>query len=192
MGEWQKQVQRCSNSAAANCVVGFYCHTLQCMSAVLNTNVWGVPTKFPEWFYCKPQLTERGHFQVLPFSSPTMSPLFEIFLELLLWNIFQCCRNIFLMSSVPQSLQPFKADFIFGNSHKSFGAKYREPGGCSISVIDFFGQKLLDRERLVSWSLVIVENPIVGPKFKPFFYAQLHVTASLFPHNKFGWLFPLV
>jgi hypothetical protein len=29
------------------------------------------------------------------------------------------------------------------------------------------GQKLLDREHLVSWSTVTVENPIVGPKFRP-------------------------
>jgi hypothetical protein len=26
----------------------------------------------------------------------------------------------------------------------------------------------------------MVENPIVGPKFEPLFYAQLHVTASVF------------
>jgi hypothetical protein len=29
----------------------------------------------------------------------------------------------------------------------------------------FLGQKLLDRERLVSWSIVMLENPNVGPKF---------------------------
>jgi hypothetical protein len=32
----------------------------------------------------------------------------------------------------------------------------------------FWGQKRLDRERLVSWSIVMVENPIVGPKFRHF------------------------
>jgi hypothetical protein len=31
------------------------------------------------------------------------------------------------------------------------------------------GQKLLDRERLVSWRIVMVENPIVGPKFRSFY-----------------------
>jgi hypothetical protein len=31
----------------------------------------------------------------------------------------------------------------------------------------FLGQKLLDRERLVSWSIVVVENRIIGPKFRP-------------------------
>jgi len=63
-----------------------------------------------------------------------------------------------------------KADFISGNSQKSFVAKSGEKGGCSISAIHFFflGQKLLDKEHLVSWSIVIVENPIVEPNFKPF------------------------
>jgi hypothetical protein len=32
----------------------------------------------------------------------------------------------------------------------------------------FLGQKLLDREYLVSWKIVMVENPIAGLKFRPF------------------------
>jgi len=43
-------------------------------------------------------------FQGLPLSSyainPTMLPLLEIFLVLLLWNDFQCRRQNFFMSSV--------------------------------------------------------------------------------------------
>jgi len=31
----------------------------------------------------------------------------------------------------------------------------------------FLGLKLLDKERLVSWRIVIVENPIVGSIFRP-------------------------
>jgi hypothetical protein len=31
----------------------------------------------------------------------------------------------------------------------------------------FFGQKLFDREHLVSWSFVMVENSITGTKFRP-------------------------
>jgi hypothetical protein len=31
----------------------------------------------------------------------------------------------------------------------------------------FLGQKLLHREHLVNWSVVIVENLFVGPKFRP-------------------------
>jgi hypothetical protein len=50
----------------------------------------------------------------------------------------------------------------------------------------FLGQKLLDRERLVSWNTVMVEIPIVEPKFMPFYMQQLHITASVFPHNKVG------
>jgi hypothetical protein len=34
--------------------------------------------------------------------------------------------------------------------------------------IGFLGQKLLDRERLMSWSTVMVENQIIGPKFRLF------------------------
>jgi len=30
------------------------------------------------------------------------------------------------------------------------------------------GQQLLDRQLIVRWSIVMVENPIVGPKFRPF------------------------
>jgi len=43
-------------------------------------------------------------FKVLPLSScalcPIMLPLLVAFLELLLWNSFQCCCPIFQMSSV--------------------------------------------------------------------------------------------
>jgi hypothetical protein len=44
----------------------------------------------------------------------------------------------------------------------------------------FLGHKVPDRERLVSWSIVMEEDPIVGPKFRPFY------TPSVFPHNEFG------
>jgi hypothetical protein len=49
----------------------------------------------------------------------------------------------------------------------------------------FLGQKLLDRESLVSWSTVMVDNPTVGP-IQAFYYAQLHVTASAVQQNKLG------
>jgi hypothetical protein len=47
-------------------------------------------------------------------------------------------------------------------------------------------QKPLDREPFVNWSIVVVENPILGPKFRPFSIAELHATAIIFPHNKPG------
>jgi hypothetical protein len=69
-------------------------------------------------------------FEVLPLStcacSPTVLPLVETFLGLLLWISFQCHLHLFFVSSVSRSLCLFKADLIFGNSHKSFGAKSRE------------------------------------------------------------------
>jgi hypothetical protein len=34
--------------------------------------------------------------------------------------------------------------------------------------VRFLGQKLLDKELLVKWRTVMAENPIVGPKFRPF------------------------
>jgi hypothetical protein len=40
----------------------------------------------------------------------------------------------------------------------------------------------------VSWSIVMVENPIFGPNLSPF-YTDLHSTNSVFPHLKLGWLF---
>jgi hypothetical protein len=53
----------------------------------------------------------------------------ETFLKLLLQNSFQChCHFFFFfwMYSLYRNLCPFKADFIFGNSQKSFGAKSGE------------------------------------------------------------------
>jgi hypothetical protein len=41
---------------------------------------------------------------------------------------------------------------------------------------------LLDRERLGSFSTVMVENPIVRPKFKPF---STHITVSV---SKFSYI----
>jgi len=49
-------------------------------------------------------LLRRVTFEVLPLNScalsPTMLPLLETFLELLLWNSFQCRRHVFYISSV--------------------------------------------------------------------------------------------
>jgi len=66
-------------------------------------------------------------FKVRPFNScalkPTMLPLFDTFLGLLLWNNFQYHGHIFWMSSVSRNLRPCKATLFFGNSPKSFGIK---------------------------------------------------------------------
>jgi hypothetical protein len=82
------------------------------------------------------------------------------------------------MSSVHLNLRPCKTNFIFGNSQKSFGVKSGEYGVFSISVIDFWARNCLI-ESLVSWSIIMVETPVVEPKVQTFVYAQLHITASV-------------
>jgi hypothetical protein len=44
----------------------------------------------------------------------------------------------------------------------------------------FLGQKPFDEERHVSWSIVTLENPIVGPKFSPF---SLFLCLNLVAHS---------
>jgi hypothetical protein len=72
------------------------------------------------------------------------------------------------MSSISRKIRPTKADFIFGNSQESLEAKSGEQGGCYSSVIDFWARNCLkDSESLMSWSTVMVDNPIVRPNFRP-------------------------
>jgi hypothetical protein len=59
---------------------------------------------------------------------PTMLPLLESLLELQL---------------ISKHLCPFKVDFIFGNSQKSFRAKSGEQGECFISLINFWPRNCL-------------------------------------------------
>jgi len=54
------------------------------------------------------------------------------------------------------------------------------------------GQKLLDRECLVSWSSVIIENPITGPKFRPFSTQSFTQLLQYFHIINLVWLFGLV
>jgi len=51
---------------------------------------------------------------------------------------------------------------------------------------EFSGQKKLDRERLLCWSFVYGRESHCCAKVEAFFYALLHITASVFPHNKLG------
>jgi hypothetical protein len=89
------------------------------------------------------ELTERGHLRSTHIEQlctyPTMLPL-KTFQELLLLNSFQYSLYIFQVFSVSWNLDPFKADFIFRNSQKSFGVKLDKWNGCSISVIDFWAR----------------------------------------------------
>jgi hypothetical protein len=108
-------------------------------------------------------LPRRVTLEVLSLNSyalkPTILPLLEIDLEILLCNRYHCHRQLF-MSSISRNVRPFKEDFILQNSQKSFGDKAMEY--FSNRILD---QKMLEREHLVSWNIVMVDNRIVGPKF---------------------------
>jgi hypothetical protein len=66
-----------------------------------------VAMKFPEWFYFKPRTCKRNSllrgvtFEVETLTSYVLSPamllLLETFMDLLLWNSFQCRRHIFFV-----------------------------------------------------------------------------------------------
>jgi hypothetical protein len=100
-----------------------------------------------------------------------MLPLLETLSELLLWNIFQCRRrsffggegsvNILKSSSLLGRLHFWKQPEVIRNQIKGIGRVFHFSNR-------FLSQKLRDTERLVSWSIVIVGNPIAGPKFRPF------------------------
>jgi hypothetical protein len=128
----------------------------------------------------------RGvNFQVHPLSSnalsPMMLPLLEIFLELLLWNSFQCHWHYFVHVQYPEILVP-QSRLFSGNSQKSVEDKQGKEDGYSISVIDSWTRNCLT-ECLLSCSTVMVENPIARPGL---FYTQLHVKTSILTHNKLG------
>jgi hypothetical protein len=102
---------------------------------------------------------EGSHFKYSPWTAMHLAqrcclPLLETFLELLLWNSFQCHRHtLFGCLQCPDLFVPLKqTSFLEGERSHS------EPNR---------GDRV-GRERLVSWSFVLAENPIVGSKFRPF------------------------
>jgi hypothetical protein len=124
-------------------------------------------------------------FKVLPFRSytlsPTMLPLLETFLELLLWNSFQC-RQIFSVFSVSSNLRSLKVEFI-SQSH----SEHNQGNGWVFHFHNrFLGQKLLEIECLVSFNLFKVENPYVGPKSRPFSTHRFTKPHQHFPYNTLG------
>jgi len=58
------------------------------------------------------QITEKVNFEVLSLSSyalgPMMLPLLETFLELVLWNSFQCHHHVFGCLQYPQISVPLR------------------------------------------------------------------------------------
>jgi len=125
------------------------------------------------------QLTERGHLRSTPLPPWAAMHLaqrcyhfWKHFLELLLWNIFQCRSHIFWTFSLSLNIHPLKADFISGN--RSYSEPYRGGRGDMVVVpFQYFifwpETAWLYRKNRVSWSIVMMENPIIGPNFRPFF-----------------------
>jgi hypothetical protein len=137
-------------------------------------DIGGVAMKFPKWYYCKPHtclLTAYWGvtFEVLTLSSyelsPTMLPLLETF-----WNC--CCGTAFsaVITFYFECLQ-YPEIFIRLRQPLLLETSRSEPNRGIEWVFHFsngfLGQKLHDRERPVSWSTVMMENPITGPKFGP-------------------------
>jgi hypothetical protein len=88
-------------------------------------------------------------FKVVPLSRCAISPQVQIFLENLLWNIFQWLCNILEYSEIFVTLW----QLIFGNSQKSFGTKSEDYGVCFISVIDFLVRNCLTESALWAGAL---------------------------------------
>jgi len=112
-------------------------------------------------------------FEALPLSScalsPTMLPQLKKVLELMLWNNFQCLRHIFFFGCLqyPEIFVPLKQT-LFLETARSHSEPYQGIGWVFHFSSRILGQKLLDRSSLMSWGLVIVENPVVGLKFRHF------------------------
>jgi hypothetical protein len=159
--------------------------------------------KFQEWLYRKPHICtlttfwDRSPSKYSPWAAMHLAQrcchCWKYFWNSCCGITFSAIVTFYWMSSVSWNLYLFRADFIFENSHKSFEIKSGEQGGCSISVIDFLGQKLLDRERLVSWSIVMVENPIFEPKFRHFSTHSFKYRFSICPSGvNSKWTVPLI
>jgi hypothetical protein len=79
---------------------------------------------------------------------------------------------IFWYLQYPEVFVPLRETLLLGTA-----TSHSEPNQGTGWVFHFsnrfLGYNLLDRERLVSWSTVMVENPIVGPNLRPFIRMSL-------------------
>jgi hypothetical protein len=104
--------------------------TLYCLILKLE-RLQDVAVKFPEWFYCKHTciLTVYWEGSSLKYS-PWAARHWALWCCHCWKHFWNSCHGIassaiitlFWMSSTSWNLHPFNADFIFGNSHKSFRA----------------------------------------------------------------------
>jgi hypothetical protein len=105
-------------------------------------------------------------FKVLPLSSCALSPMM---LPATVGNVFgtPAVVTFFGCLQYPEIFVPLRQT-LFMKTAKVIRSQIRETGWVFSYSNRFLAQKLLGRERLLSWSIVIAENNIVGPKFRPF------------------------
>jgi len=119
-------------------------------------------------------------FQILPLSSyvlsPTMLHCSKHFWNTCWWIALSVVITFLPMSSISSNVRPFKAQIIFGKSEKLFLFSNR-----------LLNQKLLDRERLMSWNIWMVENFIVG-QISGFSLSTALCNRLNISHNKLGWI----
>jgi hypothetical protein len=156
--------------------------------------------KLPEWFYCKPHtciLTtywEESPSKYSPWAAMHLAQwcchCWKHF-----WN--SCCEITFsaIVTFYSGVFSILKSSSLYDRLYfweqpETFGAKSGEQSGCSISVHEFWPETI--------WQRVPCELEYCHGKESNrwavhiFFYTQLHITTSVFLHNKLGWLFGLV
>jgi len=155
--------------------------------------------KFPECLYCKHTYIFTANWEGSPSKYtlwaamllPTMLPLLETFLDLLLWSSFQCSRRIFWYLQYLEIFITLSHTLFSEKSLKLLGSISGEYDGYSFSVINFWARNSLTEMVLWAGALLWWETKRWG-KLQAFFYAQLQVTALVLPHNKLTLLFGLM
>jgi len=112
-------------------------------------------------------------FEVCPFSSYVLSqmmlPLLETFMELFLWNSIQCHHYTFFgCLQYPEIFIPLRQTLFCKQPEVIWRSQITGKGWMFHFSNSFLGHKPLDRECLMSWSSVMVENPNVELNFRPF------------------------
>jgi len=91
----------------------------------------------------------------------------SISVYLQIWNSFQCHRHISYIFNILK-YSSLHGKLYFWKQLEVIRSQVRWTVWVFHYTNRYLGQKLFARERLVRWSTVMVENPIIGPKFRPF------------------------
>jgi hypothetical protein len=132
--------------------------------------------KLPESFYCKHTCTLTAYWvesplKYFPWAAMHLAQWCYHCLKSF-WN--SCCGIAFSAASYffwdfqcPEIFIPLRQALLLETARSHVEQNQRN--GSMFHYSNWFlGQKLLDRECLVGCNIVMVENPITGPKFRPF------------------------